>query len=43
MTFAAWIIAVCFCAKPGTDAVVRTGTDAEKGSFHLRQIGTLII
>ena len=30
MTYVAWIVAVCFFLKPGTDVVVKTGTDAEK-------------
>ena len=30
MTFNTRIVAVCFRAKPGTDVVVKTGTDAEK-------------
>ena len=30
MTFATRIVAVCFFVKPGTDVVVKTGTDAEK-------------
>ena len=29
MTYVAWIVAVFF-VKPGTDVVVKTGTDAEK-------------
>jgi len=41
MTFATWIVAVCFHVKPETDVVVRTGTDAEKVHRTLKQVGTL--
>ena len=39
MTFATWIVAVV--CETWTDVVVRTGTDAEKVYWTLRQVGTL--